>query len=430
MSKRSVRGSYPPRRQRGAAVLLITGALVALLAIAGLALDGGHMMLNKTRLQNAVDAATLAAAKAVDETGDTDIATAAALTVFGRNASAAGNRELDTSYAGGSGNLQLTVEYSETLLPFVPGAPAGPYVRVTATNMVLPTWLMHLVSAAEKRVGASAVAGPSPTIDRPVCNIAPMMVCGAPEQPGDGDSSWGYELNAPAVLKTSAGGGWDSTPGPGNFLLVRLDGGQGANALRTALAGSYNVCVEEEEDTIGTEPGNTVGPVAQGLNTRFGQYAGPMQGMEAQYPPDVIVTAQSPPLSANDDDVYQGPTRITAENVDQLYSYQDYAADVADPVNYDFTPLSDGGIGAFERRVLAVPFGDCSGATGGQGEVPLLGFGCFFLLQPVSQQGNEAHVFGQFVGQCAVTGAPGPNPNSGPGPYIIQLYKNPDSTDS
>lgn len=52
-----------PARQRGAVTVLITAALIAVLAMAGLALDGGHLLLNKTRLQNAVDAAALSGAK-------------------------------------------------------------------------------------------------------------------------------------------------------------------------------------------------------------------------------------------------------------------------------------------------------------------------------------------------------------------------------
>src|SRR2546423_1745474 len=75
-----------PRSQRGAAIVLIVIALLALLLMAGLALDGGHLMLNKTRLQNAVDAAALAGAKTLDETGNTGSATTQALQAFANNA--------------------------------------------------------------------------------------------------------------------------------------------------------------------------------------------------------------------------------------------------------------------------------------------------------------------------------------------------------
>ena len=57
------------RKQKGVIGVLVAVGLVALLAMAGLALDTSHAMLNKTRLQNAVDAAALSGAKELDLTG-------------------------------------------------------------------------------------------------------------------------------------------------------------------------------------------------------------------------------------------------------------------------------------------------------------------------------------------------------------------------
>lgn len=434
MSHRKFTAAPGPRRQRGAVLVLIAIGLLAIIAMAGLALDGGHMMLNKTRLQNTVDAAALSAAKTLDQSGDTTQATAAALAAFSGNADASDNRELKAAYADGSGDIQVTVQYSETVRPFTPGAPAGPYVRVIATDFTMPAWLITVLGINEKEVAASAVAGPSPTINS-ACNIAPMMVCGDPA--AGAENLWGYTVNAPDVLKTASGGNWGETPGPGNFQLIRLNDGQGAADLRVNMAGSYDACIESDEEVIETEPGNTVGPVAQGLNTRFGQYAGPMGGTEDIYPPDVIVEGQDPPLTTvenaatGEDDIFSGTTEVTAANInDVAYSYQHYINDMANPAAYDYQPVEAGGIGAFERRVVALPIGDCTTTTNGQGDVPLLGFACYFLLQPVVQQGTEAFVYGQFIEGCTVNGTPGPNPGSGPNPYIIQLYDDPDSADS
>ena len=69
-----------PRGQRGVAIVLFTIALVAMLGLVGLALDGAHSMLDKTRLQNTVDAAALSAAKTLDvSVGDQTLATVEAL---------------------------------------------------------------------------------------------------------------------------------------------------------------------------------------------------------------------------------------------------------------------------------------------------------------------------------------------------------------
>lgn len=415
--------------QRGAVAVLVAIAMGALILTAGLALDMGHAFLNKTRLQNSVDAAALAAAKTLDDTGNTGLATAEALQAFQNNASATGNRELSIAYGNGGGDIQVTIEYSETLPPFAAGAATGPYVRVRATGFVMPAWLVRVGSLFEKTVSAVAVAGPRTlTVGSTVCNVAPMMVCGDSAGPG----MWGYEVNAPVVLKKSTPGG-QSGVGPGNFQLIQL-GGPGAAVVRENMAGSYDACIAGGS-TIQTQTGNEAGPVAQGLNTRFGQYDGPMHGTQATYPPDVIVDAQTPALravqSGDSYSVYQGSVQITPQNIGPLlYDYQQYLIDLANPGLYDYQPVNEGGTGAFERRVLAVPVGDCTGTTNGQGSVPLLGFACFFLLQPAEQQGNDSFVYGQFIEGCSVNGTPGPNPEAGNGPHIIQLYDDPNSNDS
>ena len=56
------------KRQGGAVIVLVVVGLVALLAMAGLAIDMGHLGHNKARLQSTVDAAALAAAKVLDQT--------------------------------------------------------------------------------------------------------------------------------------------------------------------------------------------------------------------------------------------------------------------------------------------------------------------------------------------------------------------------
>jgi hypothetical protein len=59
---------------------------------------------------------------------------------------------------------------------------------------------------------------------------------------------------------------------------------------------------------------------------------------------------------------------------------------------------------------------------GGATSVPVLGFGCFYLLQRVQQSGAK-EVFGQFMQECEGSGYAGPTPADDTGPNIIQLYK-------
>ena len=409
-------GLRSPQRQKGVMLVLFAAGLAVMLGMVGLALDSSHSFLNKTRLQNTVDAAALSAAKTLDQTSDTVLATAEALQAFSQNAGGPGNNEIAASYA--AGQLSVTVEFSATLHPFVSGTTPAQYVRVTATNLRLPGWFIPVLGFDEKVVGATAVAGPSPTIQTG-CNLAPMMVCGDPNAPSN--ANFGYEIGEPDVLKNSDNTG---QVGPGNFQLIRLGGGQGAADLREAMAGNYAGCISSGE-TIPTEPGNTVGPVVQGLNTRFGEYLGPMGGTQSDYPPDVVTTEPSPRLTYDDDTdtIYYGSEVVDGPPDPSFYDYSDYQADVAGSA-YDYAPIEEGGSGAFGRRILAVPIGDCTNTTNGQGEVPLLGFLCYHLIQSAEQHGNASHVYGQFIGNgCAITGRPGPTPGTGPGPYIIQLYK-------
>ncbi|MNO02877.1 hypothetical protein D3C81_2234150 [compost metagenome] len=53
----------------------------------------------------------------------------------------------------------------------------------------------------------------------------------------------------------------------------------------------------------------------------------------------------------------------------------------------------------------------------------MLGFGCFFLVQPGVHTGGDAQIFGQFVKECEGDGVAGPTPVDDQGPLIIQLYK-------
>jgi len=73
-----------------------------------------------------------------------------------------------------------------------------------------------------------------------------------------------------------------------------------------------------------------------------------------------------------------------------------------------------------------VPVGECAGNVNGSGHVDLYGFACFFLLQPVVQQGNAAQVYGEFIDPEEFCGIPPPGNKT----TKIVLYKDPDKVDS
>lgn len=382
-------------RQRGVVMIVVVTSLLAVLAMAGLAIDVSHTLSTKARLQSVVDAAALAGAKVLDQTGSTAQASAAVLSNVSTNAA-------NFSALRDSG-ISPIIEFAEAASPFTPGGVSPRFVRVRIESLPITASLIRVLGIDALAVRASALAGPSPALEY-VCNLLPVTMCAKAD-----NASFGFTAGNVYALKAG-----DGELGGGNYGLIDFDEG----SVRENLAGGFNQCLEVG-DPLRTKPGNTSGPTAQGLNTRFNRYSG--AGLNAnEYPPDVIVREPSPPLSLNgDDEPVQGTTVITsAAQLD--YNYATYESQVA-AGNYTNQPRPSGNA-VFGRREVVVPIADCS--------VPqpvIKGFGCFFLLQKVDQ--SQAEIFGEFIEECEAGGRPGSNPGTG-GPYIIQLYRDPASADS
>ena len=415
MSKRIVNRQFrqPRAEQRGVVMIIFAIGMIAILALAGLALDASHAMISKTRLQNTVDAAALAAAHVLGNTGNTVAASQAARDVFIANEGAAGNGELGSL----TDAANASVEFSNTLEPFVAGSTPAQFVRVTYNDFTLPTWILQVIGIQNKRVSASAVSGPSTTLGN-ACDLVPLIVCG---DPAAGGPFWGYNDGEVTVLKGGSQSGSQSGPiGPGNFQLARL-GGSGASVVRENLAGGFQGCAANG-GTVETEPGNETGPVAQGINTRLGIYSGPIS--PGDYPPDVVVEQQATDLEYDESTgniTLDNGSIIVQDSSDLDFSYDsgfdNYVSRVA-ALNYDNPPPQ----GAFDRRNLPIIIGNCTGSNNGQSTLPILGIGCFFMLQEVKQKGNEAEIYGEFVDECNAIGGFGPWPNPNPGPTKLVLY--------
>ena len=443
-----------PSQQRGAVTVLMFFALVAILMMAALALDGGHMLLNKTRLQNAVDAAALSGAKTLSQMSGsddaTDVARIAALATLEHNANASGNSELAEAIgpAEDVGKFAI-VDFSDRVDGVFslegPEDEVPRFVRVSVPNYPLAGFFWGMlqtkgdVKSPAKAVAAIATAGPSSTSP---CDLAPLMVCGdtgAGQHDPENGLFWGFRFGEMEVLKSTKNN--TSGIGPGNFQL--LDFGSGGKTVRDELAGGGTLC-PTLGNTVKTKPGNTVGPSVSGLNTRFGDYQGGGVTPE-KYPPDLVTDynklangkpALEPDLD-NDTVSYLGPGgglvssdangNITTASGKELFDYNNWMQRSATCV----AGGSDGcqAKGVFERRMLKIVIGQCSGTDGGTAQVPVRGFGCFFVLQPMEQSGGRSWLLGQFVRACEGDNVPGPNPTPG-GPQIIQLYKTLSSNDS
>jgi Flp pilus assembly protein TadG len=396
------------RRERGATLVLAVVGMLALIAMAGLALDTAHVLLNKSRLQSALDAAALAGAKGLDLTGSTVVANLDASANFTANLQPF--KELKNA------NVTLTTQFSTTLNPFTPGA-AGPYVRTSVAGFTTQMSLVQVLGINSLNVAGNAVAGPSPPLVT-ACNIVPLVVCSTTAA---GPPLYGYSPDQVIGLNLSAGTA--GTIGPGNYGLLRL-GGPGGNVLSNNLAGSFSSCATLGT-TVPTQPGVVVGPVADGINTRFNSYKAGLSASD--YPPDVINTAaHQTSLSGNGTSVTQGGTTVTTGS--QLtFNYANYTA-LRNAGSYDTQPLP-GGTAAFDRRVAAVALGDCTGLANGAGTIGINGFACMFLLQQLGNGANANTIYAQIISGCSANGQIGPGPTV-IGPHKIELYKSAGSIDS
>ena len=375
-----------PSEQRGIALALFAAGTMAIVAVAGLALDLGMGYLNKTRLQNALDAAALSGAKTLMLTGSASLATTAALTTFNLN-----NVTMNGAPAP-------TVETSPTLTPFSSGGLNPRFLRVSVPALPVSAYFARVLPEVGDtfNVGGTAVAGPQPLGE--ICRSLPVALCGTP---GDSDCSDGscFGITGSPLTGELEIKGDNSSLGPGNYGLVRL-GCSGAACVREGMAGGRDFCFTPGGE-VTTEPGVASGPTAQGLNTRFGVYQG--GGVSSsEYPPDVVTTNLPAPL-------------VTL-------NYAAYLALLAQPGSWNFPE----GVGVPQRRVAPIPIVDCSTPINGLTDVAVIGSACLFLTRQVEGGGpNGGTIYAQLVGTCLTTGGVSETPPADASAFQIVLYQNP-----
>ncbi|MGR5247315.1 TadE/TadG family type IV pilus assembly protein [Vibrio aestuarianus] len=374
-------------KQSGLVLVVITAAMVVFIAVAAFAIDITHVMVNKTRLQNALDSVALAAASIANSTRSESDTQATVIQVYQKVVAASGNSELALSSAEDGATLNLlATEYSSTpnsgfSAAFPSSSAEHIYVRVSVSGLGMPEFLIQAFNL-EKSVSASAVAGPTYVND--TTNILPIGMC-----EGDEAGPSGYSVGTVYEIKSGSQSSGDGL-GAGNYHL--LDMGSGSSDVSDALVGKNTTVVTIGEDLY-TEPGNAVGPTGS-IDSRFeGETLGGIY-----YPPDLIITEPS--------------TTITLDN---LASYNDSV----DPDKWSFdkyqTETSECLLNAdcdksgsvAWRRILPVPILDCASSTqsGGKIEFQVNNIGCFFLIQRYSSNSGGAgkqSIFGEFIEHCSV----------------------------
>ena len=144
-------------KQRGNILVMFTIGLFALIAMAALALDGGHLLLNKSRLQNIADAAALHAAKTLDEGGSHADAIDAVENIINLNLDHGENVEIKDALDISA----IKVDFLVSPDPSHSTTNNDPrYVRVEIPSLTLNNFLADIMSFS-KNVSATALAGPS-----------------------------------------------------------------------------------------------------------------------------------------------------------------------------------------------------------------------------------------------------------------------------
>ncbi|CAM3179147.1 Tad domain-containing protein [Vibrio rarus] len=407
------------QKQSGLVIIIFTIALTVLLGFAALAIDMNHVVLNKARLQNSVDAAALAAAVVADAGSDTKDIANATLDALKTYASSSGNSEIEVTqnkqFSSTGASLSLPLSDSATLsiqfsndptvfpqasfsLNGAGGEANDIYIRVQVSGVELQGFFVSLFGI-EKSVSASAVAGPSSSVEE-LCNLVPMAACAINNSD---DKFGGYKEGQLQTLKSSD---WKKSElgSPGNFGLLNF-GDNGKGDIDEQLAGGYEGCLEDGIAHGAT--GNKVGVVKNGLNTRFGDSS------SSEYPPDILTTSGE-------------VTTDDADNVlSSTFTYSDYVTETS---SANFEPVEGGEAG---RRMLQIPIIDCENGIGNGNnyEAPVVTIGCFFLTSkaPQSNGNDDQIIYGEFVSGCRVNNASFGLTPSNTGAYKIQLYQDPNS---
>lgn len=363
------------RGERGSVLAVSALGMLAFLLATGLTVDVGHFYLVKGELQNAADAAAIAAAASLNsDDGGVTKATDIAVSSFNNyefNKTQATINRSNVRFAVNLSDFDSGLDMSETDAKAV--ASRVRFVKVTVPPKTLNVFFASMVIGGTHDIGADAVAGMS---------VAPNY----------------FEHVLPVTVITS-NDGQDILPGnaytirrapgtgvsPGNYQVLSIDG-LGGNDDRYGLANGVQSLVEDG-DTVQTKPGVNSGSVRQGINTRFGDYA---SGLDpATFPPDV--------------------------NVKEGITYQQYldSQQSGGQSGPNFQAPSQG-TGIWGRRVVLIPIVKQSEFNNGRDTVQVFRIGAFFIRSRVAG-GNGGDIQVEYIGLHTVLGAGGYDPNGGPG---------------
>jgi Flp pilus assembly protein TadG len=375
MKNRSMKQTETSKRERGSVLATSAIGMLAILLAVGLGIDISRFYLTKTELQNAADAAALAAVSGLN-TDAKGITKAVDLAVEQMN-------KYDFNQTGivfprtnvlFAKNLNGTYMNEEAAKK---EAATIRFVQVTTPDSPVGVSFAASVLGKSKNLKATATAGYSVPLNE-FCNFLPVSVIdyGTPIAVGQT-----YTFRAQSGTMVS----------PGNYQILAV-AGSGGKDVRVGLAAGVDKCAAPGEIyEVDTKTGVTAGAVRQGINTRFDEYQ-TSQVNPATMPPDA--------------NIHQAAD----------YKYDDYKAgkNAEGPKN----PGKDG------RRVVVIPIVKQSEYDPGRNTVKFDRFGTFFLRTKVGS-GSGGDLVAEYIDDI-VLGQGGFNPNGAPANGLMAvpvLYK-------
>ena len=401
----------------------VLSALFLFLAV-GLGVDLSHFYLAKTEMQNAADAAALAGASALTLPNPDRITAAVdrAVEMLNANKYNFNNKDFAVDRAKLCGAGEACVTFAENLnqVTYVSEAVAHDdpdnirFIKVTTPSKPVSVIFASPLLGSALALDAKATAGLSVPGNVRIC-IAPLSAVA----PNPGES---FPAGSEGTCKTpgiqtyvddkgvvttcdptkdfckgcvyTIRSGPASNPSPGNYQILAC-AGAGGDAVRDALAAYGEGCKcgnvsPGDEIGVDTKPGDTAGPVQDGLNVRFDDYKGAVKYSEST-PPDL--------------------------NVADGITYTQYTA------KSPFQGPVDGHAGQPDRRVLKIPIIEDREFDMGRDGVHVKSLTGFFMQEPVGKKKN-GDIKVEYVGDD-VKGVTGLDPSGGSSTNIVTpvLYR-------
>jgi hypothetical protein len=400
--------------QRGVVAIIVGLSIAVLIGFLGLAIDGGHLYVTKTELQNGADACALAASHEL--TG----APAIAADAFQR-ADAAGMAVATRHFVGFQGSAipagNVAITYSADLAGAWVGSGAAPadarYVRCTIERTGISPWFMQVLGFGDQAVRSLATATLAPS--QANCGI-PLGICSLGPPP-----SYGFTRGQWVSGRFDSQG---NITGSFNWIDFTPNAG-GASELAGLLRGN-GVCTLSVPVPVG-EPGGLGNAAGRAWNTRFGLYQSTGDNVTTTPPDytgyaytDVNWSAQAnayPDFMARraTHDSY-GPTVAEGNAITGL--------SITNAYNPTTTPAQHTQFGA-DRRVAVAPIINCNEWEASQ-TVPVRAWACILMLHPISHPSDIVRM--EYLGlstdpdsPCATSGVVG-DANS-PGPMVPALVQ-------